>query len=869
MDSPIALLGGRPWAVILPLFRLIRRVLPQDIQLWLSQISCILSISTCASVIRFAPSGFPDSGNGLWYTSPGTKWAHDLLPIGNGHLAAMLPGGTTQESIQLNIESLWSGGPFQDPTYNGGNNLPSQRTQLAEDMQRIRQTIFSSPSGTIDNIAEIMTPAGAYGSYAGAGYILVTMNTTGLVSGYVRWLDLDTAVQRTMWSQKGVHFVRESFCSHPLQACVQHINTTASTLPTLTYAYSVAAETGLPLPNITCFDSSTLRIRNVILDPGMLYEILVRVEAPGGKISCTANASSSPSNATLIVTHASEAWVTWFGDTDYDIAAGDSTSNFSFQGPDPHNNLIDLMSSVYANTDSYTSILDAHISDYVSLTDRFSISLGQTPDFKTPTDQIVASYRSHIGNPYLEWLLFNYGRYLLVSSARGILPANLQGKWADAHSNAWGSDYHSNINIQMNYWFAEMANLDVTRSLFDYFENTWVPRGRYTAEILYNVSRGWVTHNEMNIFGHTGMKLSGNSALWANYPESNAWMMIHIWDHLDYTNDVKWWRRQGWPLLKGAASFHLEKLVEDLHFNDTTLVTVPCNSPEQTPITFGCAHSQQLIWQMFNAVEKGFVIAGDSDIGFLDAIRTSREKMDMGLRIGRWGQLQEWKVDIDQPTDTHRHLSHLIGLYPGYAIASYSPSLQGGLTVGGTFMNYTKKQVLDAAEISLIHRGNGTGPDADAGWEKVWRAAAWAQLGNGTEFYKELTYAIERNFAQNLFSLYTYGSTIFQIDANFGYPAAVLNALIQAPDVASMSIPLEVTLLPALPLSWSSGSVRGARIRGGITLDLSWKRGKPNMAKFTVDDDVAGQVRDVNVNYAGRVVGRFRSNPGTIKNIRF
>lgn len=869
MDSPIALLGGRPWAVILPLFHLMRRILPQNIQLWLNQISCVLSISICASVIRIAPSGFPASGNGLWYTSPGTKWSKDLLPVGNGHLAAMLPGGTTQESIQLNIESLWSGGPFQDSTYNGGNNLRSQRTQLAEDMQRIRQNIFSSPSGTIQNIAEIMTPAGAYGSYAGAGYILITMDTSGPISGYTRWLDLDAAVQRTTWSQEGARFVRESFCSHPLQACVQYINTTTSTLPTLTYAYSVAAETGLPLPNVTCLDSSTLLVRNIVFEPGMLYEFLLRVEAPGGEVSCAANAGSSPSNATLVVTGASEAWVTWFGDTDYDIAAGDFASNFSFQGPDPHNNLIDLMSSMHASTDSYTSVLNAHISDYTSHMDRFSISLGQTPNFKLSTDQIVASYQSHIGNPYLEWLLFNYGRYLLVSSARGTLPANLQGKWANAQVNAWGSDYHSNVNIQMNYWFAEMTNLDVTNSLFNYFENTWVPRGRYTAEVLYNVSHGWVTHDEMNIFGHTGMKLSGNSAQWANYPESNAWMMIHVWDHLDYTNDVQWWRRQGWPLLKGAASFHLEKLVEDLYFNDSTLVTVPCNSPEQIPITFGCAHSQQLIWQLFNAVEKGFVAAGDSDIDFLDAVRRSRERMDMGLRIGRWGQLQEWKVDIDQPTDTHRHLSHLIGLYPGYAITSYSPSLQGGLTVDRTFMNYTKEQVLKAAEISLIHRGNGTGPDADAGWEKVWRAAAWAQLGNGTEFYRELTYVIERNFAQNLFSLYTYGSTIFQIDANLGYPAAVLNALIQAPDVARMNIPLEVTLLPALPLSWPSGSVRGARIRGGITLDLSWKYGKPDMAKFTVDSDVAGRVRDVNVNYAGRVVGRFRSNPRTVKNIRF
>lgn len=843
--------------------------MPQYIQFWFQQISCLLAVSTCPWITPLTPIGFPDSGNGLWYTSPGTRWAQELLPIGNGHLAAMVPGGTIQESIQLNIESLWSGGPFQDPTYNGGNDLRSQRTKLAWAMQGIREAIFASPNGTVDNISEIMSPAGAYGSYAGAGYILVTMDSTSPVDEYARWLDLDQAVLLSAWSQNGANFLRQSFCSHPLQACVQYVNTTAFALPTLTYAYSVDPETLLPTPNVTCLDSSTLRIRNVVSSPGMLYEILAHVEAPGGIVSCTPITASGPPNATLTVTGASEAWLTWVGDTDYSMEAGNAASDFSFQGTDPHNNLVTLLYSTAIGSKSYTSILDEHIADYSSLVNKFSLSLGQTPDFKTPTDKLVSSYHTSIGNPYLEWLLFNFGRYLLVCSARGTLPANLQGKWADGLVNAWGSDYHSNINIQMNYWFAEMTNLDVSHSLFNYFENTWVPRGAYTAEILYNISHGWVTHNEMNIFGHTGMKLSGNSALWANYPESNAWMMIHVWDHFDHTNDVQWWKRQGWPLLKGAASFHLEKLIQDVYFNDSTLVTSPCNSPEQPPITFGCAHSQQLIWQLFNAIEKGFIAAGDSDLAFLDAVRTKREMMDKGLRIGQWGQLQEWKIDMDRPTDTHRHLSHLIGLYPGYAIASYSPSLQGGLMIDGASITYTKEDVLDAAEISLIHRGNGTGLDADAGWEKLWRAAAWAQLGNATEFYKELTYAIERNFAPNLFSLYTYGSTIFQIDANFGYPASVLNALLQAPDVAQMDIPLEVTLLPALPLNWSSGSIKGARLRGGITVDLAWKDGKPNMAKFTVDGDTAGRVRDVRVNHGDRVVGEFRSHPGTVKVILF
>jgi alpha-L-fucosidase 2 len=499
------------------------------------------------------------------------------------------------------------------------------------------------------------------------------------------------------------------------------------------------------------------------------------------------------------------------------------------------------------------------------------LDLGQTPNFNLPTDVLRNQYTidGPASNAYLDWLLFNYGRYLLVSSSRGLLPANLQGKWVNAIDNAWSSDYHANINLQMNYWMSEMTGLSyLTPPLFDYIENTWAPRGAYTAQVLYNISRGWVTHDEMNIFGQTGMKDGGNTAEWADYPESAVWMMIHVWDHFDHTNDVAWWKAQGWPLVKGVASFHLDKLIPDLHFNDSTLVVNPCNSPEQVPITLGCAHAQQLIWQLFNAIEKGFEASGDTDTAFLEEVLTVRAKMDKGLKIGSWGQLQEWKVDMDSPTDTHRHLSHLIGLYPGYAITNFdpSPSVQGT----GPAKGYTKEQILTAAGISLLHRGNGTGPDADSGWEKAWRAAAWAQLGNSSMFYHELSFAMSENFAANLFSEYNpyAADPIFQIDANFGFPGAVMNGLLQAPDVASITTPLVVTLLPALPTTqWPSGSIRGARVRGGITVDLAWSKGKPTSATFTVDTGTNVRQRPVNVVYDGRVLTSFTTSSGLQKSI--
>jgi len=362
----------------------------------------------------------------------------------------------------------------------------------------------------------------------------------------------------------------------------------------------------------------------------------------------------------------------------------------------------------------------------------------------------------------------------------------------------------------------------------------------------------------MNIFGYSGMKGVGGTASYADYPEANTWMMLHVWDHFDYTNDVAWWKTQGWPLLKGVASFHLDKLIPDAHFNDGTLVVAPCNSPEQGQISFGCAHAQQLIWQLFNAVEKGFDAAGDGDVAFLKEVQAKRAKMDMGLHIGSWGQLQEWKFDMDSQTDTHRHLSHLIGLYPGYAVSSYA-----GQTT------HSKQDIINAATTSLIHRGNGTGPDADAGWEKVWRAAAWAQLGNASEFYHELTYALQRDFGSNLFSLYDPGDPdpIFQIDANLGYPGAVLNALLQAPDVPSFTTPLTVTLLPALPSAWGTGSFQGFRTRWGLSVNLSWENGKPTKGSVAVAGN-APRGRQVNVVFQGKVMASFKTSPGAVVQLK-
>ncbi|KAI0339318.1 glycoside hydrolase family 95 protein [Trametopsis cervina] len=801
-----------------------------------------LAITAAASAV---PLGFPASGNGIWYASPGESesWVKEWLPIGNGYLAAMTPGGTTYETTQLNIESLWSGGPFMDASYNGGNKYPSQREEMTNDMCTIRQTIFAS--GTTDSKLLLIHSKTVYlSSYAGSGYLITSLATPDAspITEYSRWLDLDQALAQATWNQDNTTFMRVSLCSSETQACSQYLTSSGSDispLPPITFAFSSSIESGLPSAAVTCFDNSTLLVQGNVAVPGMKYELLFRSTATGEDARSTCN-SLGTQNATLAVTDATEAWITWVGGTEYSLDAGDEPHNFSFAKPlsETHASLVGLLDTATASDTTFDQILLAHVSSYQKNLGDLRLTFGANENINItglkPTDELKAQYQIDEGDPYIEWLLFNFGRYLLASSAPGTLPANLQGKWAADTAPPWSAD--SNINIQMNYWFAEMTGMpsNVVTPLFDYIEKTWAPRGTETAQVLYNISRGWVTHNE--IFGHTGMKLSGNSAQWADYPESNAWMMVHVWDHFDYTQDTAWWRAQGWPLLKGVASFHLDKLIQDEYFNDSTLVVAPCNSPEQVPITFGCAHAQQLIWQLFNAVEKGWDASGDTDMSFLEEVRTKRAQMDKGIHIGSWGQLQEWKLDMDSPTDTHRHLSHLIGLYPGYALSSYSPSLQGP-PASSKSDTYSKAAVLEATKTSLIHRGNGTAPDGDAGWEKVWRAAAWAQFADAKSYNHQLTYAVEHNFAGNLFSLYDPSDTslIFQIDANLGYPAAVLNALVQAPDVASETSPLVVTVLPAVPQRWESGSLRNVHLRGGLVLNMDWEKGQPTALNLSLD----------------------------------
>jgi alpha-L-fucosidase 2 len=639
----------------------------------------------------------------------------------------------------------------------------------------------------------------------------LTTSITGVLNytNYKRSLDISKAIHTTTFDANEASFKSTIFCSYPNAVCVYNLESNKD-LPSVDIAFE-NQYVSQSLVNLTCGDGFARLTGFTQLDSpeGLKYETIVRIvgnvtsKCTSGKLAITPMVEQT--SFTLVVGAGSE----------YDQTMGNAKNEFSFKGVDPGPQV--SATTNFAAKKSYLDLLGMHLQDYTKLFDEFELYM---PDMYNSSDvetgTLLANYSvNSTGNPYVESLLFDYSRYLLIASSReDSLPTNLQGRWTEKLNPDWSSDYHANINFQMNYWTADQTGLGyLAKSMWDYMENTWVPRGTETAQLLYNAS-GWVTHNEMNIFGHTGMK---EQAEWADYPASAAWMMLHVLDAYDYSRDAAWYKSQGYPLIKGVAQFWLSQLQDDLFFNDGTLVVNPCNSPEQGPPTFGCTHYQQLIHQIFDGILSTASIAEENDESFLSEVMAKLSILDKGIHIdASTGVLQEWKVPDSYLWNIHyqhRHLSHLIGWFPGTSIAA----LENG---------YTSPDIQAAVKASLIARGAGVGNDgaANNGWSKVWRAACWARLNNTEEAFYELRLAIDTNFAPNGLSMYNAAQSPLQIDANFGLGGAMLSML-----VVDLPLPVQrlgevrtIVLGPAIPSSWAGGKVKGLRVRGGGVVDFTW-----------------------------------------------
>ncbi|KAI5212835.1 glycoside hydrolase family 95 protein [Aureobasidium subglaciale EXF-2481] len=735
----------------------------------------------------------------LWATEPANNFT-DIIrtayPVGNGRLAALPFGNPGQEKFSFNIDSLWSGGPFENSSYNGGN----PESPVSSALPGIRDWIFQNGTG---NVTALMGDNNNYGSYAVLGNLTISIDGITQFTSYNRSLDLTNGVHTTSFVSSGSIYTSKFYCSYPDSVCVYELASTNS-LPKIDISFE-NQQSNASLVNSSCSTSTRIATLEGITqtDIGMLYRAEAMLIGRVASLSCSSGVLTIHPNPK----HRSIVLVVGAG-TNYAEDKGNAAANYSFRGSDPGDHIATV--TALAASKGAKMLLRNHVADYTALSSRFVLNLPDTAGSTgKPTADIIAAYKGTeniTSDPYYESLQFDYGRHLFISSSRqNSLPPNLQGKWAYGLQNAWGADYHANINLQMNHWGVDQTGLgELQEALWRYMTETWVPRGSETAKLLYDAP-GWVTHDEMNVFGHTGMKTGDE--YWANYPASAAWMMLHVADHFAYSQDFDWLREIGYPLLEGVASFWLSQLQEDRNFNDGTLVVNPCSSPEHGPTTFGCTHYQQLLHSLFtNTLSSAQLLNISSPM--IPKLTHALKHLDTGLHINpNLHTLQEWKLTpldtLYNKNSTHRHLSHLIGWYPGTSLSALSHG-------------YTNTTIHSAIRNTLGIRGPGIA-DANAGWEKLWRAACYARLNDSVTAYHELKLTTSQNIADNGLSMYSGKNEPFQIDANFGFVGAVLGMLVVDLDAEGV-----VVLGPAVPREWGGGSVEGLRVKGGGSVDFRW-----------------------------------------------
>jgi alpha-L-fucosidase 2 len=564
----------------------------------------------------------------LWFRNPAKAWT-EALPVGNGTLGAMVFGGAVHERLQLNEHTLWSGRRFDDDT-------PSARENIAE-MRRLLLAGKFAEANALGHAWRAPSRPGNRASYQTLADLLIDFTHEGTPAAYRRELDLDTGIARTEYTIGGVKFTREVFVSHPDQAIVMRI---AADQPG---AVSFTAQLRR--------EQSGTHLRGQAADGGVIFECGLHGVAEGGRIESTPEA--------VIVKGADAATLFVTAGTNYRLHFPD------FKGDDPAAGVRTRMEAVAAKP--YGRIRDAHVADHRRLFRRVELDLGGTDRSAIPTNERLAAMQQGGDDPQLIALYFQFGRYLLLSSSRpGGLPANLQGLWAEGMAPPWQADYHININIQMNYWPAEVCNLaECHEPLFDFIDMLRGP-GRRTAEIEYGCP-GWVAHYTTDVWGHTALELLTRYAFWQG---GSGWLAQHLWEHYDFSRDRRFLRECAWPSMKEAAEFYLAYMVEDPRTGK--LVAGPAQSPEnrfQPPegppceVDLAPAMSQEIVYDLLTNVIRASEILG-IEPAFRERASAARAKL-LPLTIGKHGQIQEWSRDFDEPEPGHRHMSQLFALHPG------------------------------------------------------------------------------------------------------------------------------------------------------------------------------------------------------------